>query len=353
MFRFAVVAALMGAASVAGATDSTVEWSFGKPAPMALGLGSGDGTMPGLASCSQVSSEPTRNAVFYDRVTVTNSGSRPARLGAHTIPMAAHYLAACEAGSGIDTTLAVYRGGFNPANPTANCVAFNDDSAGNTRCSFVNNLALAPGESLTVVIAARDNGQSFTYDLRFDHAVYSPSVFYASFEPIELFNGHGMPTTGQFTVDGYPAPFAAGSMLNGGVDSSNGNIQGRLALSPVELEDMATNLGFVTLRAQLWQDGSGTGQLTGGNAVYSASNLYLRLQHATVNGNPVDLGGNCQFGPISWALTGNADAQSIDLMQNSFVIPPQSSPANCNGLGAQLSAVVSGSDNSATVSFER
>ena len=59
------------------------------------------------------------------------------------------------------------------------------------------------------------------------------------------------------------------------------------------------------------------------------------------------------FQIVAWALAGNADGSNIDLMQNSFAIPPQSSPANCNGFGAQLSAIVSGSDNAVTLGLDR
>jgi len=347
MFRFLAMAGLMGVSAAASATDSTVEWSFGVPQTMALGLGGGDATGPGLASCTQAS--PQRNASFQDRITVTNTGPRRALLDVRTQAMGGAAGAGCSAP--VNTTMAVYSS-YSPAAPTANCLAFNDDAAQGSTCSRISNVSIAPGASVTIVVSSASNGEKFPYDLRFDGSVYSPSVFYASFEPVELYNGHGMPASGQFTVDGYPAPFAAGSMLNGAVNPANGNIQGRLALSPVQLQDMATNLGFVTLRAQLWQNGSGSGQLTGGVASYGATNLFLRLQHATVNGAPVDLGGDCQFGPITWALTGNADADAIDLMQNGFVIPPVAANA-CNNLGGPLSSVVAGSDNTATVSFAR
>jgi hypothetical protein len=347
MSRFLVVG-LMALSSVAMATDSTVEWSFGVPQTMALGLGTGDSTGPGLQSCGAVA--PQRNNSFQDRIVVTNTGTRRAELSVRTQPLGGNGSTACP--SGMDTTMAVYSGAFNPAQPTANCLAYNDDIDGSTMCSGISAVSVAPGASVTVVVSGFNNGDHFPYDLRFDGSVYSPSVFYASFEPVELFNGHGMPATGQFTVDNYPAPFAAGSMLNGGVDARNGNLQGRLALSPVQLQDIATGLGFITLRAQMWQDGSGGGAVTAGNANYTANNLFLRLQHATINGAPVDLGGNCQFGPITWALAGNADASDIDLMQASFAIPPVS-PTACNNFGAQLSSVVAGSDNSVTLSLAR
>lgn len=349
MVRFMVVAATMLVAAQAQATDSTVEWSFGVPQVMALGLGTGDSTGPGLSDCSTVAAQ--RNNSFQDRVVVTNTGPRRGLLAVRTQPLAGNGSATCPAG--MDTTMAVYSGTFNPAAPTANCMAFNDNAAGNTLCSSVSNIAIEPGASVTIVVSGASNGDRFPYDLRFDGSVYSPSVFYASFEPNELYNGHGMPVSGQFTVDNYPAPLAAASILNGAVNPATQAIQGRMALSPVQLQGIATNLGTVTLRAQMWQDGVGTGQLTGANATYNASNLFLRLQHVTVNGAPVDLGGNCQFGPITWNLTGNSDASKIDLIQNSFVIPPQSSPANCNNLGAQLSAIVSGNENSVTVSLKR
>jgi hypothetical protein len=347
MLRFLALG-LMAVASGVSATDSTVEWSFGVPQTMALGLGAGDATGPGLQSCSQASAQ--RNASFQDRIVVTNTGTRRAELAVRTQPLAGNGNTVCP--TGLDTTMAVYST-YNPAAPTANCLAFNDNADNTTLCSRISGVSIAPGASVTIVVSGASNGDRFPYDLRFDGSVYSPSIFYASFEPVELFNGHGMPASGQFTIDSYPAPFAVGSMLNGAVDPSNGDLHGRLALSPVQLQDIATGLGFITLRAQMWQDGSGDGVLAGNNTVtYGANNLYLRLQHVTVNGNAIDLGGNCQFGPITWSLAGNADAQSIDLMQASFVIPPVAANA-CNNFGAQLSAVVAGSDNSVTLSLDR
>lgn len=349
MSRFAVAAVLMGVATVAGATDSTVEWSFGVPQTMALGLGTGDAQGPGLSSCSQVAAQ--RSNAFQDRIVVTNTGPRRAELSVRTQPLGGNGNTVCTAAT--NTTLAVYRGTFTPATPTANCAAFNDDVDGTTTCSRVNAIAIAPGESITLVVSSANNGEKFPYDLRFDGSVYSPSLFYSSLEPIELYNGHGMPATGQFTIKGYPAPFAANSWLNGGVNPANGAIHGRLALSPVMLSGVSTNLGPMTLRMQMWQDGTGDGAFTGGVASYAANNLFLRLQQVTVNGAPVDIGGNCQFGPITWTLAGNGDADKIDLATGSFAIPPQSAATNCNNFGAQISSVVSGTDNTVTLSLDR
>jgi hypothetical protein len=332
------------AAGVAQATDSSVEWSFGAPQTMALGLGAGDPTYHGLGSCSQLSGSAT--ATRYDTVVVTNNGPRTGLLDVSTAAFAGGPFT-CSAG--MDTVLSVYRGGFDPNAPLNGCIAHNDNANGGV-CSRLSGIPVAPGASVTVVVAGAGNSNVFPYDLRFDGSVYGTSVYLASFEESERFNGRGMAATGQFTVDGYPAPLAPGSRLNGGV--ADGVLQGRLALAPAQLQDIATGIGFITLRTQLWQNGTGGGTLSGGNATLAANDLFLRLQYATVNGSPLDLGGNCQFGPIAWNLAGNADAQDIDLAQASYTIPP-GSPTACNGLGAQLNSVLAGSDNSVTLSLAR
>lgn len=341
---------LIAVSAPALATDSSVEWSVGAPQTMALGLGSGDPTFTRAASCGQLSA--TATAVHYDTVVVTNNGRRTGILDVRTRPHGGALNATC--GTGRDTVLSVHAGAsFNPANATAGCIAHNDNEDGGTLCSRISGVSVAPGKSVTVVVAGVDNDERFPYDLRFDGSVYGPDgIYIASFEPSESYVGKQLPATGEFTVDTYPAPLAAGSRLDGGVDT-NGAIRARLALAPAQLQDIATGIGFITLRIQMWQNGSGTGQIAGnGAATYAANDLFLRLQHATVNGSPVDLGGNCQFGPIAWSLAGNSDANSIDLTQASYAIPP-GSPAACNGLGAQLNAIIAGSDNSVTLGLER
>lgn len=341
---------LLACSAPAFATDSNVEWSVGTPQTMALGLGSGDPTFTRTASCAQLSA--TGTAVHYDTVVITNNGRRTGVLDLRTRPHGGALNATC--GAGRDTVMAVYAGtGFTPANATAGCLAHNDNEDGSTLCSRISGVSVAPGASVTVVVAGVDNDERFPYDLRFDGSLYGPDgIYIASFEPSESYIGKQLPATGEFTVDTYPAPLAAGSRLDGGVDS-DGAIQARLALAPAQLQDIATGLGFVTLRIQMWQNGRGVGQIAGnGSATYAANDLFLRLQHATVNGNPVDLGGNCQFGPIAWSLAGNSDANTIDLTQASYTIPP-GAPTACNGLGAQLNAIVAGSDNSVTLGLER
>ena len=339
------------ASSSVEAGSSSVEWSFGTPQTMALGVGSGDPTFNRLGSgCGQLSA--TATAVRYDTIVVSNNGPRAGVLDLRTQPLAGNGSASCSAAQ--DTVMAVYSGTFNPAAPMAGCLAFNDNIDGTTSCSRISGISVAPGASVTVVVSAATNAAAFPYDLRFDGSVYGGStVFLASFEPVERYIGHGMPASGEFTVDNYPAPLAAGSRLNGDVAVESGAIQGRLALAPAQLQDIATGIGFVTLRIQLWQNGNGSGQLAPNNtATLNASDLFLRLQHATVNGNPVDIGGDCQFGPIAWSLAGNADANSIDLTQASYVIPPGASNA-CNNFGAQFNAILAGSDNSVTLSLVR
>ena len=341
---------LIAATTPALATDSGVEWSVGTPQTMALGLGSGDATYTRAASCAQLS--VTGTAVHYDTVVVTNNGRRTGILDVRTRPHGGTLASTCSAGR--DSVLAVYSGtSFNPASATTGCIAHNDNEDGGTLCSRVSGISVRPGASVTIVVSGVDNDERFPYDLRFDGSQYGgDGIYIASFEPSESYVGKQLPASGEFTVDAYPAPLASGSRLDGGVDT-DGSIRARLALAPAQLQDIATGLGLITLRIQMWQNGSGTGQIAGnGSAVYAANDLFLRLQHATVNGTPVDLGGNCQFGPITWSLAGNSDATSIDLTQASYTIPP-GSPTACNGLGAQLNSIIAGTDNSVTLGLER
>lgn len=348
-----MLCALALAASNAHAGNSNVEWSFGAPQTMALGVGSGDATFNRLTSCSQLS--PTATATRFDTIAITNNGPRAGILDVRTQPMAGTGTTVCPAGT--DTVMAVYAGAFNPAAPLTGCLAFNDNVDGTTLCSRISSINVAAGATVTVVVSGFANADAFPYDVRFDGSVYGRSIFLASFEPSERFIGRGLPLTGEFRVDNYPAPFAAGSRLNGDVERETGAIQGRLAPAPAQLQDIATGLGAVTLRLQLWENGAGGGQIAGnGTATFGASDLFLRLQHVTVNGNVVSVGGDCQFGPITWALAGNSDANSIDMTQNPYVIPPVSATA-CNNFGTQLNSVFAGSDgsggNTVTLSLAR
>lgn len=322
----------------ANATDSGIALTRGAPQTVAGTLGAGDDTLQRLdQDCSTVSG--TATAVYYDTVRVTNTGSQISRLDVRTQLPGDDGTATC--GAEADTVLAVYVGPFSPADVTANCVVFNDDSAAPDldHCSRVQALELGPGEEATVVVMGGANDASFAYDLRFDGSIFGHRILRADFEDDDAPETQGLAVGGGSTLHGYPIPMGAGSHFNGRVDGG-GAIDGTLALSAKEISDVATNFGLITLRSQFWHAGGTAGLIdAGGGTALEVEQLWFRLQSIEINGSPQPIGGDCAFGPMSWSLAGLADASLIDVLTPSFATPPMPADA-CNGYGATLNDLV-------------
>ena len=220
------------------------------------------------------------------------------------------------------------------------------------RCSRVRAFELAPGEEATIVVMGAANGDSFAYDLRFDDSVFGHRILRADFEDDDAPEPEGLAVGGGSTLHGYPIPMTADSHFNGQVDGT-GAIDGTLALSATEISGVATHLGLVTLRSQFWHAGDSIGLIgAGGSTAFEASQIWFRLQSIQINGTPMDIGGDCAFGPISWSLAGLADASLIDVLTPSFVIPPMPTDA-CNGFGATLNGLVAGDDHAVRLTISR
>jgi hypothetical protein len=342
-------ALLLGAGTLC-ANDSAFDWKSDSPQIVAGALGAGDQTFRRTGqNCSALSN--TATAVFYDTYVISNPTTEPAILDVRTQPPGGNGSAVCTQGAN-DTVMAIYSGGFVPGNATQGCVAFNDDAPGLDRCSRISGFTIAPASSVTLVVTALDNGNAFPYDLRFDGSAHSMPIFRdGGGESTQAAVPRALPAGGAITIDGFPVALPSGSRFNGQIDFVTQNINGPFAFLPMTASGILTNAGPATLRMQLWHAGTSSGVVGPGNAVtLNALDIYLRLQTATINGTPLNLGGDCKFGPISWSTSGTWNGTAIATSQPSFLIPPAPA-ASCNGLGAQLSAVISGTDNSVNLSI--
>ncbi len=327
------------------ANDSAFDWKSDAP-QIAVGvLGNGDATFRRTRQgCSELSN--TATAVFYDTYVISNPTSSPAVLDVRTQPPGGDGNAQCSEGVN-DTVMALYPGGLVPGNATLGCAAFNDDAPGLDRCSRISDYTINPGSSVTLVVTAFDNGNTFPYDLRFDGSRHLGPIFRdGGGEASETAVPRALPLSGALTIDNYPVTLPAGSRFNGQINFVTQNINGTFAFMPMTASGILTNAGPASLRMQFWHAGGTGGFVEPNNAVtFNALDIYLRLQTASISGTPLNLGGDCQFGPISWSTSGTWNGTVIATSQPFFVIPPVSASA-CNGLGAQLSAVIAGSDNS-------
>jgi hypothetical protein len=133
------------------------------PAPIQGALDQDDSTYNRvLTDCGGLSGVGT--AVYYDTVTITNSGPSVADMVVFTSDQGNP--AGC---TDMDTFLTAYDdGGFNPTDPLTNCVAANDDSG--SLCSQIT-FQIPSGLTYVVVMTSFANGATFNYQVNFDGTV--------------------------------------------------------------------------------------------------------------------------------------------------------------------------------------
>jgi hypothetical protein len=124
------------------------------PAPVSGALDTDDSTYNRVLSGACASLSAVGTAVYYDTITVTYTGSGTASLTMTT--------------TGGDTFLTAYSPSFNPAAPSANCVAANDDTAGVPgNGSRVSGVTFAPGQTIIFVVSSFDNAATFSWTADF------------------------------------------------------------------------------------------------------------------------------------------------------------------------------------------
>ena len=344
----------LASTSAALAGDTAISFIVRPPAVLAAALGSGDATFNRLRqNCSTLSGSGT--SVHYDTVQFTNPTSAAMTLDVRTQAPGGNGTGTC--GVERDTVMMAYSGSFNPAAPTQQCIGFNDDATSPNldRCSRISGLVVAPQSTVVIVIAAFDNGQSFDYDLRFDGTAptqTADALFRTGFEDGEgaLQPEASRSVSGQITIDAVVAPVAADSTMDR-LLAPDGQYFGFLQLAPITLSGMS-DLGPIQTRFQWFDASGGFGTVpASGAATLSYSGLQLRLQSVLLNGNPVPIGGECRFGPVSWSFTGQSSGGSIDVAAPSFTIPPTSDA--CGGFQAQLNGLFSGTSNAVELDIQR
>jgi hypothetical protein len=260
-----------------------------------------------------------------------------------------------QCGENRDTVITVYDGVFDPAQSAQHCAAYNDDAHEPFLdfCSRVSNFEVPANGSVTVVVASYSGGQRFDYDLRFDGTI-GPEVFGSGFEEETVQRRAtafvARPVSGQVTVDGVIAPIPPDSWIDS-VIGADGSFAGKAQLAPIILSG-TTEAGPMQTRFQWIDTGSGVGSApANGAASLSFTGMSLRLQWVTLNGLPVNIGGECRFTPIAWSMAGNSSATHIDVSDAQFTIPPTSDA--CAGFQGPLNNLFSGTINSVDWSVTR
>ncbi len=129
------------------------------PAAIAGALDNDDSTHNRvLTGCGGLSGVGT--AVFYDTISITNTGAGTATFIAETSDQGAPGVCAS-----MDTFLTAYRPTFNPASPATNCVAADDD-AGPLACSRMT-FTVPAGGTAVIVVSSFSNAATFPYQVNF------------------------------------------------------------------------------------------------------------------------------------------------------------------------------------------
>lgn len=145
-------------ASLKASEDYPVTYPGGTPpAPVAGALDADDSTYNRvISSCAGLSG--TGTAVFYDTISLTNTGAASATIDVDLD---------C---SGDDSYLTAYLNSFNPAAPLDNCIdSDDDDGVGN--CSRLTGLAVPAGATLVLVVSSFGNGAQFAWSADFTGSV--------------------------------------------------------------------------------------------------------------------------------------------------------------------------------------
>lgn len=353
-FLVLVLAGLSADSASAGQTEP----AFLSRAPQALALafGSSDGTFHRLRQDCTTLAGSAANAVYYDTVVLGNPNNVELVLDVRTQPPGGDGSASCDVNR--DTVMMAYADSFDPNAPSQNCIAYNDDapSPNLDRCSRISGLAVPANGRVVVVVAAFSNGENYPYDLRFDGTALRTDVVFADgfgdavlpATPATAYAAHVL--SGQVVVDGVMAPIPQDSWVDG-VLGAQGQFAGFAQIAPMTLSGM-TDFGLLTTRLQWIDAGGGFGLApVSGAASLSFAGMQLRLQSISLNGAPINIGGECRFSPVSWGMSGNSGATTIDVSDPQFSIPTTSDA--CGGFQAQLNSLFSGTLNSVDWRLDR
>jgi hypothetical protein len=152
---------------------TTINYAGGTPALFTGALDADDSTYNRLTgSCSTLSGVGT--AVPFDTLTITNNAT-----GTANFVVTSSLVGGGVCGDANDTFFTLYNGSFNPASPTTNCLALNDDiAAAANRCSTLS-FSIPVGQTRVVVLSGFNNATD-------PDGLFSYQVNFTGTSPVEL-----------------------------------------------------------------------------------------------------------------------------------------------------------------------